>query len=105
MPYRIVFDSIILNQLKKLGENESIRSILTKMMDKIEELGPRAGKLIDSHLFIYEMKTKNSPLRLYFKHAQNNDIYLFEYELKTSKKKQQKTIEQLRQRVRTIFRN
>lgn len=102
--YRIIFDDVILGQLKKLGKNESVRVILSKMFDKIEEKGNKAGKLIDSKLFIYEMKNKKPPIRLYFKPViGSKDIYLFQYEIKTSKKKQKFTIDKLKFKVRGIL--
>ena len=70
------------------------------MFDKIEELGPRAGNLVDSKLFIYEIKLKSPPIRLYFRHNKITDeLYLFEYEMKTSKEKQQKTIEKIKSKL------
>ncbi|MBU2616394.1 MAG: hypothetical protein KKB79_00215 [Nanoarchaeota archaeon] len=96
--FKIIFDKVIMKQLKKTGQNNFLKKILTKIFDKIEELGPRAGKLIDSKLHIYEIKLKHPPLRLYYKHnIFTNEIYLFEYEMKTSEKKQKKTIEKIRE--------
>jgi len=78
--FKIIFDDVILNQLKQSGKNQQIRVIISKLFDKIENIGPRAGKLIDSQLFIYEVKIKRPPIRLYFKHVKDsNNIYLFEY--------------------------
>lgn len=105
MKYRAIFDDVILKQLKKLGEKETARKIISNMLDKIEELGPRAGKLIDSKLFLYEIKNKKPPIRLYFKHVKGYDIYVFEYELKTSEEKQNKTIEKLKDKTRELFKN
>ncbi len=51
----LVFDEIMLKQLKKLGADENLRSLLSKLLDKMEEFGPSAGKLIDSHLQLYEI--------------------------------------------------
>ncbi|MEK6826656.1 MAG: hypothetical protein AABX90_03435 [Nanoarchaeota archaeon] len=98
--YTLIFDDIILKQLKQAGKNQQIRTILSKIFDKIEELGPRAGDLVDSQLFIYEVKLKSPPIRLYYRYNKNTDeIFLFEYEMKTSKKKQQKTIEKIKKRA------
>lgn len=98
--YPLVFDDIILEQLKKLGKNKQVRDFLSKLFDKIEEFGPRAGNLVDSHLFIYEMKMKSPPIRLYYKHNKATDeIYLFKYEMKTSEREQQKTIEKIRRKI------
>ena len=98
--YTLIFYDIMLKQLKQAGKNQQIRNILSKILDKIEELGPRAGNLLDSRLFIYEIKLKSPPIRLYYRHNKNTDkIYLFEYEMKTSEKKQQATIQRIKKRV------
>ena len=95
--FRLVFDDVMVKQLKKAAKNSSVKQILTKMLDKIEETGPAAGKLVDSKLFIYEIKSKHPPIRLYFKHnLATNELYVFEYEMKTSESKQQKTIDKIR---------
>ena len=78
--YLLVFDEVIIKQLKKSAKNNQVKEILRKMLDRIEEKGPDAGKLLDSHLRIYEM-------------------YIFEYEMKTSEQKQQSTIERIRERI------
>ena len=102
--FKIIFDEIILNQLKQYGKNQQIRDIISKLFDKIEELGHRAGKLIDSQLFIYEVKIKRPPIRLYFKHVKDsNNIYLFEYELKTSEEKQRRTIFKVKRKAKKLF--
>ena len=96
----LIFDEVMLSQLKILGANEQTRKVLSRLLDKMEELGPRAGELIDSHLFLYEMKIKRPPIRLYYWHIKETDeLYVFEYELKTSEKKQRKTIQKLRKKV------
>ncbi len=93
--FNLVFDKFILKQLKKSSKNKLIKNILSKIFDKIEELGPRAGKLIDSKLQIYEIK--NPAIRLYYKYNfQTNEIYIFKYEMKTSKENQNKTITKIR---------
>ena len=104
--FTLVFDEIMLTQLKKLGEDTHTRKRLTKFLDKLEQIGPRAGKLLDSKLFIYEIKAKSPPLRLYFQHIKNTDeLYVFEYELKTNSKKQNQTINKLRKKGSEQFRN
>ena len=98
--YSLIFDDIMIKQLKKAAKNKSIKVILTKMLDKIDLLGPDAGNLLDSRLFMYEVKNKHPPIRLYFKHNKNTDeIYIFEFEMKTSPEKQQKTIEKIRRKL------
>ena len=106
MSFELIFDDVILEQLKKLGKNAAMRDRLSAMLDKIEELGPNAGRLIDSKLSIYEIKSKRPPIRLYFKHSKDSDkISVFEYELKTSGDKQKKTISKIKKKVRGLFRN
>jgi len=100
--FNLVFDDIILKQLQKAAKNQAVKQILIKMLDKIEILGPNAGKLLDSKLFIYETKNKHPPIRLYFNHdKETNEIILFEYEMKTSEEKQQNTINKLRRRLKS----
>jgi len=100
--FQIIFDEVMLNQLKKLGKNQELRDRISKMLDKIEELGPRAGKPLDLRLNIYEIKGKRPSIRLYFKHVKNtNQIYVFEYEMKTSATRQRKTIGKLKEKSET----
>ncbi len=97
--FQIIFDEVMLNQLKKLGKNQELKDRISKMLDKIEELGPRAGKPLDLQLNIYEIKSKRPPIRLYFKYAREaNQIYVFEYEMKTSAVRQRATIEKLKEK-------
>ncbi|MDO8643109.1 MAG: hypothetical protein Q7R76_06045 [Candidatus Woesearchaeota archaeon] len=97
MPYTLVFDEVMKKQLVKAAKNQQLKEMLTAMFDEIEQKGPDAGVLVDSHLFIYEMKSKHPPVRLYFKHhLATNEMYVFEFEMKTSPKKQKKTINKLR---------
>ncbi|GBE18672.1 hypothetical protein BMS3Abin16_01278 [archaeon BMS3Abin16] len=75
-----LFDTLILDQLKRLGRELRIKRLdISKMLDKTEELGPGAGKLLDPKLGLYEVKSKKPPIRLYFKHLVDTDeIYVFE---------------------------
>ena len=101
--YSIVFDEVILKQMKKLGKNPFLKNLLTKMFDRIELLGGDAGNLIDSRLHIYEIKNMRPPMRLYFKIVEpKKEAYIFEYELKTSQEKQIKTIEKIRKKVLSL---
>ena len=100
--YNLVFDEIILKQLKDLSKNKGLKEIISKILDKIEELGPNAGNLLDSKLHIYEIKRKSPPIRLYFKHdLLTGEVYIFEYEMKTSSKKQKETISKLKRKSET----
>ncbi|MFB6246793.1 MAG: hypothetical protein ABEI74_04350 [Candidatus Pacearchaeota archaeon] len=64
--YELIFDRVILRQLDKVAKDKSVKEILSKMFDKIEEKGPKAGKLLDPKLKLYELKNKRPPIRLYF---------------------------------------
>ena len=98
--FKLVFDEVILAQLKRLGGNVQLRLLFRKMFDKMEEHGPRADGLIDSRLFLYEIKCKRPPLRLYYMHVkETNELYVFEYEMKTSKEKQKGTINRIRRGI------
>ncbi len=101
--YALVYDDVINKQLKKVAKNQHIKEILTKMLDKLENLGADAGNLLDSQLFIYEVKLKHPPIRLYFKHSKStNEIYVFEFEMKTSPEKQKATIKKLKQKASSL---
>ena len=101
--YNLVFDDIMIKQLKRAAKNNIIKEILTKMLDKLEFLGKDAGNILDSQLFIYEIKNKHPPIRLYFKHnVQTNEIYVFEFEMKTSPEKQRQTIKKVRQKAGSL---
>lgn len=98
--YTLVFDDVILKQLQKEATHNRVKEILTKMLDKIELLGLYAGELRDSKLFLYEIKNKHPPLRLYYKHKKDtNEIYVFAFEMKTSPQKQKKTISRLKKTI------
>lgn len=100
--YTIKFDEVIIKQLKKLEKNKGLKERISKMFDKIEETGSNAGKLLDSGLSLYEIKSKNPPIRLYYEiEEKEKKAYVFEYEIKTSKKKQQKTIKKIKKKSET----
>lgn len=102
-PYTFIFDDALSQQLKDLAQEQAIRRLLTKMLNRLELCGPSIGKLIDSHAFIYELKSKLPLLRLYFKHVlQTNEIYIFEFEMKTSSKKQHATLQRLRKKTKVL---
>lgn len=102
--YKLIFDEVILRQLKNSGKDANMCSFITNMLNKIEVYGSRAGKLLDSKLHIYEIKNKHTPLRIYFKPAKDsNEIYVFEYEMKTGKEKQQRTIGKIRFKILDLF--
>ena len=97
--FTLVFDDVIVRQLRKIAKNKPIKNILSKMFDRLEETGPQTGKLLDPHLLIYELKNMHPPIRLYFKHnVKTNEIYVFEFEIKTSQTKQAWTIDKIRKK-------
>ena len=101
--YTLVFDDVMIKQLKKAAKNQHIREILTKMLDKLELSGPDAGELLDSQLSLYEVKIKHPPIRLYYKHNKStNEVYIFEFEMKTSPEKQKATIKKLKQKASSL---
>ena len=101
--YNLVFDDVMVKQLKKAAKNQHIKEILTKMLDKLELSGPDAGELLDSQLSLYEVKIKHPPIRLYYKHNKStNEIYVFEFEMKTSPEKQEATIKKLKQKASSL---
>jgi len=98
--YTSIFDKVMIKHLKRLSKNKHVKDIISKMLDKIEEDGPKAGELLDSKLHIYEIKNKKPPIRLYFSHnILTNDIKVFEYEMKTNEKKQNQTIGKIKYKV------
>lgn len=98
--FTLIFDDVMVKELKKAAKNGHIKSILASMLDKLELFGHDAGKLLDSELFLYEIKSKHPPLRLYFKPKKDtNEIYVFEFEMKISEEIQQKTIKRLKQKT------
>ena len=100
MPYTLVFDEVMIKQLKQAAKNQQIKVILTKILDKLEKDGPLVGKLIDAKLFLYEVKLKRPPIRLYFKHNKITDeIYIFEYGMKNSPENQQYTIQKIKDKI------
>lgn len=101
--YHLIFDEVMIKQLKKAAKNHHIKEILIKMLDKLGSFGPEAGELLDSQLFIYEVKLKHPPIRLYFKYNKpTNEIYVFEFEMKTSPEKQKTTIKKLKQKASNL---
>lgn len=98
--YKLVFDEVVKAKLEKILAEGSYREIIKQWFDRLETIGPNAGKLLDNHTWLYEMKSKHPPLRLYFYHQKSgNKIVLFEIELKTSEKKQQNIINKWKQEL------
>ena len=98
--YLVVFDDIVKTKLQKIIDGSELKVIITSWLDRLENNGPVAGKLLDNHIWLYEMKNKHPPLRLYFYYQKStNKIIIFELEMKTSLQKQQKTISRMRYKI------
>lgn len=96
--FNIVFDKEMLKQLKQVKKD--VEAHITRCFDKLEELGPRAGDLIDSKLNIYELKMKKPPIRIYYCYERNeNKLIIFKFEMKKSPEKQKSTISNIRKRI------
>lgn len=94
--YSLVFDEVMKRKLEKAITKSSYRDMIKQWLDELEKQGPNAGKLLDNHTWLYELKSKHPPLRLYYHYSKSTDkIILFELEMKTSEKKQQDTINKL----------
>lgn len=102
MDYTLVFDPVMVRQLRKLESNKAVKYLVLKLLEHLRTSGPQAGELLDSRLFLYELKCKRPPLRIYFKPQKTSDeIYVFFFEMKTNPKKQKRTINELRRRLKT----
>jgi hypothetical protein len=98
--HKILFDDYFLKQISKT-KNNNIKNIISNLLDKLEVLGPLAGKLLDSKLQFYELKNKKPAIRIYFKVSPNKNIILIGgFEIKKSKGRQNKTID----RIKDLFR-
>jgi len=55
---------------------------------------------LDNHFWLYELKSKHPPLRLYYYFQKDtNKIIIFDIEMKTSVKKQENMITKLRHKL------
>jgi hypothetical protein len=98
--FNVVFDDYVKKKFEKIITKGSYREIIKNWLDSLEETGPAAGKLLDNHVWLYELKNKHPPLRLYFYYQKSTKkVIIFEVEMKTSPLKQQKTIEKIRKRI------
>ncbi len=94
--YNLVFDEVMKRKLEKAITKSNYKEMIKQWLDELEQQGPNAGKLLDNHTWLYELKSKHPPLRLYYHYSKStNKIILFELEMKTSEKKQQDTINKL----------
>ena len=96
----VVFDEVVKEKLEKAITQDSAKEIIKQWLDNLEERGPSAGKLLDNHLWLYEMKNKHPPLRLYYHYQKSTEkVIIFEIDMKTSEKKQQTLIDKIRYRI------
>ena len=98
--HQVVFDEYVRIKLQKAISKSGYKKIIKNWLDLLEQNGSSAGKLLDNHVWLYEIKNKHPPLRLYFYHQKTTEkIIIFELEIKTSKLKQKKTIEKIRKKI------
>jgi len=91
--YELIFGDTILKKLKKIESEKDIKKRVSKMLDKIEEKGPKSGKLLDSIVNLYEIKSKKPPLRLYFEIIfDGNKAEIIDFEMKKNPENQNKLI-------------
>lgn len=83
--FNLVFDKVILKKLKKT--DNSIRNHISKLFDKLEIVGALAGNLLDAKVNLYELKQLKHAIRIYFL-IKGEDIFVLDFELKKSSKKQ-----------------
>ncbi len=100
--YQLIFDKVILKQLKKLRHNQHLVNILSGILNKIEDQGPTVGKCIDSQLHLYEIKCKHPPIRLYYRYDfLTNELKIFEFEMKKGEEHQEKTITLIKNKLKS----
>lgn len=78
-------------QLEKIRDG-ALQQLMEKCRRRLELLGPRAGKLLNSRYHLYEWKNNRPPLRVYYRVFWDDSILMIFYELKTSEAKQRQTI-------------
>jgi mRNA-degrading endonuclease RelE of RelBE toxin-antitoxin system len=101
MSYTLIFSKDLLKNLKKLAKDVHTKHILVKMLNKLETKGPSIGILLDSRLRLHELKNKRPPLRIYYWPIPNTDkILVFLSENKTNQRRQQETIDLLKEVLR-----
>lgn len=94
--YKLIFGKSILKKLKKIENKSDIKNLVSKMLNKIENKGPSAGKLLDPVINLYEIKSKSPPLRLYFQIIfKRKNAEIIDFEMKKSKNKQNTLIKKL----------
>ena len=100
--YRLIFGKSILKKLKKIENKSDIKNLVSKMLDKIEEKGPDAGKLLDLVVNLYEIKSKNPPLRLYFEIIfEGKNAEIIDFKMKRSQDKQNLLIKKIKDYIKS----
>lgn len=98
----VQFSTQLKDELKVLARsNGNLYNRIRKLSKKLEEAGVAAGQLLDTEVWLYELKSKRPPIRLYYTASKTgNPVFLIGYELKKDSQQQQKTIVQLSARLR-----
>lgn len=94
--YTVLLKEDVLKNINK--ENNDIKNLIKIYLKKIEILGPYAGKIISNKYSLFEIKLKRPPLRIYYQINQK-EVWILEYEMKTSSKKQKETINKLKKKL------
>jgi mRNA-degrading endonuclease RelE of RelBE toxin-antitoxin system len=104
--YKLIFGKSVLKKLKKIEKKKDIKNLVSKMLDKIEDQGPKAGKLLDPVINLYEIKSKKPPLRLYFEIIfENNIAEIIDFQMKISQDKQNTLIKRIKHYIKSKRKN
>lgn len=102
--YKIIFDRVIVEQLRELARNRHLKQRINKLFDRLELKGPDAGKLIDFKLHIYDLKTKKPAIRIYYTYTSEKDeINVFEFHLKKGRGNQHRIISKIKNKIIKIL--
>ena len=77
--YELIFDDVMIRQLKKASKNQQIKAILSRMFNRLELVGHMAGKLLDSKLLKNSLEFFNSKnLPSIFSESVNTPSFMME---------------------------
>lgn len=93
--FEINFDKKALKQIRKLSKDKMTRELIKSKLDFLEIKGPNCGKLLDSKLNLFELKSKLPSLRIYF-YVRDYEITIIETHIKKSSAVQKKLIKKIK---------